>query len=100
MTDSYAPLAGMADVVAQPGNAAVLDAVDIGILQLLAEDARTSQRSLARALGMSPPAVGERIARLERAGVIRGYTLDIAWPEAGFPLPVFLTLKPVHGHSL
>ncbi len=32
MTDSYAPLAGMADVVAQPGNAAVLDAVDIGIL--------------------------------------------------------------------
>jgi DNA-binding Lrp family transcriptional regulator len=100
MSKIVAPLAGMADVVAEPGSPVALDAVDIGILQLLAEDARTSQRSLARALGMSPPAVGERVARLERLGVIRGYTLDIGWPEAGFPVTVFLTITAVQGHPL
>jgi Lrp/AsnC family leucine-responsive transcriptional regulator len=100
MADSVAPLAGLADVVARQVRPAVLDVVDLEILQLLARDARMSQRSLARALGMSPPAVGERIARLERTGVIRGYTLDIGWPEAGFPVTVFLTITAVQGHSL
>jgi DNA-binding Lrp family transcriptional regulator len=95
-----APLAGVADVVARQPRPAVLDAVDLEILQLLAGDARMSQRSLARTLGMSPPAVGERISRLERAGVIRGYTIDIGWPEAGLPVTVFLTITAVQGQSL
>ncbi|MFN2450896.1 MAG: Lrp/AsnC family transcriptional regulator, partial [Candidatus Dormibacteria bacterium] len=55
---------------------------------------------IARDLGMSPPAVGDRIARLERAGVIRGYTLDIGWAAAGSPMTVFLTVTAVQGHSL
>ena len=100
MVDSVAPLSGLARVVAPQVRPAVLNAVDLEILQLLAGDARTSQRSLARKLGMSPPAVGERIARLERAGVIRGYTIDIGWPEAGFPVTVFLTITAVQGYSL
>ncbi len=100
MADSVTPLAGLAAIVAPQVPPAVLDAVDLEILRLLASDARTSQRSLARTLGMSPPAVGERIARLERAGVIRGYTLDIGWPEAGFPVTVFLTITAVQGYSL
>ncbi len=100
MPDSAAPLSGLARVVAQPVQPAVLDVVDLEILQLLAGDARMSQRSLARTLGMSPPAVGERISRLERAGVIRGYTIDVGWPEAGFPVTVFLTITAVQGHSL
>ncbi|HEX4755285.1 MAG TPA: Lrp/AsnC family transcriptional regulator [Candidatus Dormibacteraeota bacterium] len=100
MADSVAPLAGLADVVASPVRPAVLDAVDLEILQLLAGDSRMSQRSLARALGMSPPAVGERISRLERAGVIRAYTIDVGWPEVGFPVTVYLTITAVQGHSL
>jgi Lrp/AsnC family leucine-responsive transcriptional regulator len=100
MGDSAAPLAGLARVVARQVPAVVLDAVDLEILQLLAGDARLSHRSLARTLGMSPPAVGERIARLERAGVIRGYSIEIGWPEAGFPVTVFLTITAVQGHSL
>lgn len=100
MVDTAAPLAGLADVVARTVRPALLDAVDLGLLQLLAGDARLSQRSLARSMGMSPPAVGERIARLERAGVIRGYTLDIGWPEAGYPVTVYLTITAVQGHSL
>lgn len=50
-----------------------LDEVDLRILEQLAIDARTSQRALARAIGMSPPAVAERIARLESSNVILGY---------------------------
>ncbi|MEO8898705.1 MAG: Lrp/AsnC family transcriptional regulator [Candidatus Dormibacter sp.] len=100
MADSVAPLAGLTDVVAGPARTAVLDAVDLEILQLLAGDARLSQRSLARSLGMSPPAVGERISRLERAGVIRAYSIEVGWPEAGFPVTVYLTITAVQGHSL
>ncbi len=100
MGDTVAPLAGIAEVVARQVRPALLDHVDLELLQLLAGDGRMSQRSLARALGMSPPAVGERIARLERAGVIRGYTIDIGWPEAGFPVTVYLTITAVQGHAL
>ncbi len=100
MADSAAPLAGLASVVAAPVKPAVLDAVDLEILQLLAADSRLSQRSLARSLGMSPPAVGERIARLERAGAIRAYTIDVGWPEVGMPVIVYLTITAVQGHSL
>ena len=100
MADSLAPLSGLAEVVHRQVRPAVLDAVDLEILQLLAADGRLSQRSLARSLGMSPPAVGERVARLERAGVIRGYTVDVGWAEAGSPVTVFLTITAVQGHSL
>jgi Lrp/AsnC family transcriptional regulator for asnA, asnC and gidA len=75
-----------------------LDAVDLDLLRLLATDARMSQRRLARDLGMSPPAVGERIARLERSGVIRSYSVDIGWAEAGYPVTVYLTITAVQGH--
>lgn len=100
MPESSAPLSGLVDVVSGDSRPANLDATDIEILALLAGDSRLSQRSLARSLGMSPPAVGDRVSRLERIGVIRGYTLDIGWPEAGYPVAVFLTITAVQGHSL
>ncbi|MCU1671872.1 MAG: transcriptional regulator, AsnC family [Blastococcus sp.] len=61
-----------------------LDDVDRRLLHLLAADARLSQRGLARELHMSPPAIGERLSRLERAGVIRGYRVDIDWAALGY----------------
>jgi DNA-binding Lrp family transcriptional regulator len=86
------PLADIADVVDAPSATADLDSVDLRILQLLAADSRVSQRWLARELHMSPPAIGERIARLERAGVIRRYTVDIDWAALGYPMQVFLAV--------
>jgi DNA-binding Lrp family transcriptional regulator len=79
-----APLSGLADVAAPPRAAVRLDDVDRRILSLLAEDARLSQRALARELRMSPPAIGERLARLDRIGVIRGYRVEIDWAALGF----------------
>ena len=98
MADATAPLSGLVDVVARPSRPVALDAVDLDLLRLLATDARMSQRRLARDLRMSPPAVGERIARLERSGVIRSYSVDIGWAEAGYPVTVYLTITAVQGH--
>ncbi|MGH9293050.1 MAG: Lrp/AsnC family transcriptional regulator [Acidimicrobiales bacterium] len=91
------PLSGLLDVTSSyPAEPAQLDAVDRRLLALLAIDSRVSQRRLARELHMSPPAVGERIARLERAGVIRGYTLRLGWSSLGYA-SVFLAVTAVQG---
>ncbi|SDI60377.1 Lrp/AsnC family transcriptional regulator [Nonomuraea jiangxiensis] len=82
-----------------PAPAVPLDDVDKQILVLLSKDSRRSQRALARELGMSAPAVGERIARLERLGVIRGYSVCVDWNAAGFPMTVYLTITAVQGYQ-
>lgn len=83
------PLWGLLDVTTRlPSEPAKLDGIDRQLLALLAADSRASQRSLARQLHMSPPAVGERIARLERLGVIQGYTVRIDWTALGFEMVV------------
>lgn len=74
-----------------------LDAVDLQLLRLLSEDSRQSQRSLARELGMSPPAVAERMNRLERSGVIRSYSIDVDWGPFGLPLLAFIDVVTVQG---
>jgi Lrp/AsnC family transcriptional regulator, leucine-responsive regulatory protein len=76
-----------------------LDEVDRRILTLLSEDSRRSQRALARELGMSAPAVGERIGRLERLGVIRGYGIQVDWNAAGYPMTVYLSITAVQGYQ-
>src|SRR5262249_61283780 len=50
-----------------------LDAIDRKLLDLLQRDGRMSNADLARAVRMAPSAVFERVRRLERDGVIRGY---------------------------
>lgn len=76
-----------------------LDEVDRRILVLLSEDSRRSQRALARELGMSAPAVRERIGRLERLGVIRGYGVQLDWSAAGYPMTVYLSISAVQGYQ-
>jgi len=56
-----------------------------------------SQRRLAREVGMSPPAVADRISRLERSGVIRGYRVDIDRTALGFGLVVYVGVVAVQG---
>jgi Lrp/AsnC family transcriptional regulator, leucine-responsive regulatory protein len=91
------PLRGLLDVTTPlPAEPVRLDDVDRRLLTLLAVDARASQRKLARDLHMSPPAVGERIARLERLGIIRGYTVDVDWTALGY-FSVFVTVTAVQG---
>lgn len=90
------PLSGLAAVTAPPPTPVAIDAVDRQLLVLLARDSRVSQRRLARELRMSPPAIGERIARLERAGVIRGYTVSIDWSALGY-VTCYLAVSAMQG---
>lgn len=100
MLDDRAPLAGIAELSATPTASVPLDDLDLALLRLLAVDARSSQRSLARELGRSAPAIGERIARLERTGVIRGYSVVLDWGAAGLPVLCYLAITAVQGHNL
>jgi DNA-binding Lrp family transcriptional regulator len=72
----------------------------LALLRALAVDARQSQRALARAIEMSPPAVADRLARLERSGAIRGYRVDIDWAALGFPVVVYLAVTAGPGMDL
>jgi Lrp/AsnC family leucine-responsive transcriptional regulator len=74
-----------------------LDAVDLRILRLLAEDARTSVAEIARAVRMSAPSVSERIRRLQENGTIEGYTIRINPAAFGLPLAAWLRIRPVPG---
>jgi len=55
-------------------NAARLDEIDLRLLEMLQEHGRTSQHDLAVAVGLSSPAVGERVRKLEERGIIRRFT--------------------------
>jgi DNA-binding Lrp family transcriptional regulator len=96
LTTTRPPLSSLAAVVGGPPETATIDAVDGQLLALLARDSRISQRGLARELGMSPPAIGERIARLERLGVIRGYTVSVDWSVMGF-VTCYLAVSAMQG---
>lgn len=76
---------------------ASLDGIDLAILRLLVVDARMSLRRIARELGMSPPAITDRVARLEELGVIRGYRAEIDRSILGFPLVVYVGIVSVQG---
>ena len=67
------------------------------LLAALAEDPRLSASELARRVGMSAPAVRERVARLEEAGVIRGYRLDIDPAAIGLPVAAWVRIRPGPG---
>jgi Lrp/AsnC family transcriptional regulator, leucine-responsive regulatory protein len=77
-----------------------VDDLDLTLLRALAVDARQSQRALARAVGMSPPAIADRLARLERTGAIRGYRADLDWAALGYPVVVYLAVTAGPGMDL
>jgi Lrp/AsnC family transcriptional regulator, leucine-responsive regulatory protein len=75
----------------------LLDQRNVELLRLLQADPRMNLSALARHVGMSAPAVRERIARLEEAGVIRGYRLEIDPRALGFPITAMVRIRPMPG---
>ncbi|UYM04506.1 Lrp/AsnC family transcriptional regulator [Solicola gregarius] len=74
-----------------------VDGINRHILELLDEDPRLSTSELARRIGMSAPAVRERVRRLEESGVIRGYRLDIDPAAVGLPVAAWVRIRPGPG---
>jgi Lrp/AsnC family leucine-responsive transcriptional regulator len=74
-----------------------LDEVNILLLEELRRDPRLSMTELGRRVGMSSPAVTERVRRLEEAGIIRGYRLDLDPAALGLPLTAYIRIRPDPG---
>ena len=70
-----------------------LDATDWRILEELQADGRLSFNELGRRVSLSPPAVAERVRRLEDAGVIVGYRAQVDPARAGQPLTAFVQMR-------
>jgi Lrp/AsnC family transcriptional regulator, leucine-responsive regulatory protein len=77
--------------------AKLLDEVNLRLLRELQASPRLSMAELARRVGMSAPAVTERVQRLERAGVISGYRLEIDPAAVGLPVTAFARIRPLPG---
>ena len=71
-----------------------LDSLNSRILEELQQDARVSVAELGRRVGLSAPAVAERLQRLESAGVVRRYTADIDPRALGYALSAVLRIRP------
>lgn len=75
----------------------LLDDVNRRILVELLADPRTTMSALARKVGMSSPAVTERVQRMERTGVISGYRMDVNPAALGLPVTAFARIRPAAG---
>src|SRR5512141_573532 len=70
-----------------------MDDRDLQIATLLQADARTSSSEIARTLGIAPSAVLERIRKLERRGILRGYSARIDPAAVGQALLAFIFVQ-------
>ena len=75
-----------------------LDRMNLCLLAELQREPRLPMTELGRRVGMSSPAVTERVRRLEESGVIRGYYLDINPAALGLPLTAFIRVRPNAGY--
>lgn len=71
----------------------LLDSIGWSILQALQEDARLSFAELGRRVGLSLPAVAERVRRMEDAGIITGYHALVEAKAVGRPITVFIRIS-------
>lgn len=79
-------------------NASRLDAKDIAIIEALQEDGRIPLSELGRKIGLSQPAMSERVKRLEERGVIAGYGARIDPRALGLDMMAILRLRTSHEH--
>jgi Lrp/AsnC family transcriptional regulator, leucine-responsive regulatory protein len=70
-----------------------MEDIDRRIVALLAEDGRMSFTDLGKETGLSTSAVHQRVRRLEKRGVIRGYRAMIDPEALGLPLTAFVSIK-------
>jgi Lrp/AsnC family leucine-responsive transcriptional regulator len=78
----------------RPPKDQAIDGIDRRILIELLADARVSIAELSRRVSLSPPAVAERMQRLERSGVVTGYHAAVDPRALGYPLTAIVRVKP------
>jgi Lrp/AsnC family transcriptional regulator, leucine-responsive regulatory protein len=71
----------------------LLDETSWQILKILQEDARIPFKELGKRVGLSSPAVAERVHRLEEAGIISRYRAELNLEKLGLPIAAFITIR-------
>lgn len=66
---------------------------DLRILGLLERDARLTYADIGRRVGLAASSVHDRVRRLERDGVIRGYRAELDLEKLGYPIAAFVSLS-------
>jgi len=74
-----------------------IDALNWKILKCLQKNARQSNTEIGRTVGISSPAVSERIKKMEDAGIIQGYHASVSPLEVGYQLKAIVTLRAFMG---
>ena len=74
--------------------AALLDSTNLRLIAEMQEDARLTLAELGRRVGLSSPAVAERLGRLERDGVICGYRAEVDPRALGYALSAVIRIRP------
>lgn len=75
-----------------------LDGTSWKILELLQQNARLPFSEIGRQVGLSAPAVAERVRRMEEAGIIRGYRAEVDPGRLGYTLEVFIRAEITHSN--
>src|SRR6266852_3573874 len=71
----------------------LLDETGWRLLEALQENARISFSELGQRVGLSSPAVAERVRRMEDAGIITGYRAEINTAKIGYPITVIMRMS-------
>jgi Lrp/AsnC family transcriptional regulator, leucine-responsive regulatory protein len=79
-------------------NGARLDPTDLAIIEILQEDGRINITELGRRVGLSQPAVSERVKRLEERGIIAGYKAIVDLAALGLSTTAIIRLRTTHEH--
>lgn len=74
-----------------------LDGTDKAIIELLLRDSRVSLRTIGAQVGLTAPAVRDRILRLEDVGIIESFSIRLNPRPLGFPLEAILRVEPLPG---
>ncbi|MEQ9437816.1 MAG: Lrp/AsnC family transcriptional regulator [Cyclobacteriaceae bacterium] len=69
------------------------DKLNLKILENLQQNARVSVSDISKEVGLSAPAVAERIRRMEEAGIIQSYGVVLDYEKLGYALQAFVTVR-------
>ena len=74
-----------------------IDDLNWKILQCLQNNARVSFADIGREIGLTPPAVAERVKKMEDMEILEGYTAKVSHAKTGYQLKAIITLRAFMG---
>ena len=73
-----------------------IDEIDLRILDMLQRNGKLSQARIAGAVGLTTPSVNERIKKMERHGMIKGFVALLDHEKMGLPLTAYVDIALEH----